>query len=275
MALIKLELTDLLPDVVGKQNSNNLYTINNVAYAQTANDVAINSPLATKVGAGWNTLSATLTFSSVDHFTSVAATSVGLTGVISVGMRIKLTINSTTQYFIVTAITSTLITLYGGPSFALSNNAITNVFYSMSKCPFGFPADPAVWASKVMSTSQIPIGGLSAGGIWGSWWLDVDIGAWDISFEGDAQFNAATAGGMEGAVGLSTSSSSFSDLEMALFADSANVTIMSIAGKRSKLINIASKTRYYMVVRTTFATNATYLRGDLCAVKIEARCAYL
>jgi len=34
MALINLALTDQLPDIVAKQNSNNLYIANNVAYAQ-------------------------------------------------------------------------------------------------------------------------------------------------------------------------------------------------------------------------------------------------
>lgn len=87
---------------------------------------------------GWIPLTGTFTYSSADSPTFVITTSVDLTGIVGLGMKIKLT-QATTKYFIVTAITNNSITMYGGTDYTLTNSAISNVYYSMLKAPFGFP----------------------------------------------------------------------------------------------------------------------------------------
>jgi hypothetical protein len=96
--------------------------LNNMEIGIETNDTAVLS--------GWNVLGATLTFSSADAPTYVASTSVDLTGVISVGMKLKLT-QTTVKYFIVTAINTTTITLYGGTDYTLANATITLPYYSV------------------------------------------------------------------------------------------------------------------------------------------------
>lgn len=86
----------------------------------------------------WNLISATLTYASATAPSFVANTSIDLTSLISVGMKLKLT-QTTVKYFIVTAITSTNITLYGGDNYVLASATITDIYYSAMQVPIGFP----------------------------------------------------------------------------------------------------------------------------------------
>lgn len=97
---------------------------------------AINS-IQTQFNTGWYPISATLAYSSANAPTFVATTSTDLTSTISVGMKLKLT-QTTVKYFIVTAITSNSITLYGGTDYTLANATINNVYFSNVKTPYGW-----------------------------------------------------------------------------------------------------------------------------------------
>jgi hypothetical protein len=56
----------------------------------------------------------------------------------SVGDKIKFT-QTSTKYFYITAVTSTVITLAGGTDFTVANAAISEIFYSKASSPHGFP----------------------------------------------------------------------------------------------------------------------------------------
>jgi hypothetical protein len=75
---------------------------------------------------------------------------------------------------------STTVTLYGGTDYTLSNSAITNVYYSPQKAPYGFPLNPAKWTvTAAISTDQTQSSPTS-----GTWYnlggsISVPIGMWE------------------------------------------------------------------------------------------------
>ena len=105
------------------------------------------------VGTGWTPGLGTWTYLSADAPTFVISTSVDNSAAIGVGDRIQLT-QTTVEYFIVTAITSSTITVYGGTSYVLANAAISSPAYSHIKNPLGFPISPTGWTIEV-KTRQI------------------------------------------------------------------------------------------------------------------------
>ncbi len=161
---------------------------------------------------GWVAVGQTLAYGSADAptFTATCA-GVDLTGVIGVGMRIKLT-QTTAKYFIVTAIafsTNTTITLYGGTDYTLANAAITSPSYSPVKAPLGFPTNPAKWTVSVaVAVDTLDIINTVTN------WLSsavavtivIPIGAWVRSYQQVFSGHLINAGGVQGSgwvVGLS------------------------------------------------------------------------
>lgn len=57
----------------------------------------------------------------------------------SVGDKIKLVQSSTTKYFYVTAVASTVLTVTGGSDYTVANSAISGIYYSKATTPLGFP----------------------------------------------------------------------------------------------------------------------------------------
>lgn len=113
----------------------------NLLYLDDGGDKKVK--VSTLVGAGWIGDPNTWTYSSADAPTFVASVNADVTGILSEGMRIKLT-QTTAKYFIVTAVAAfsggaTLITLYGGTDYVLANAAITAPAYSSAYAPLGFP----------------------------------------------------------------------------------------------------------------------------------------
>ena len=90
---------------------------------------------------GWYPISATVVYISDS---SVKASS-DLTGSISKGMKIKLTQDSVTKYFIVVGSVlqnnDTIITLDGSNTYVLTNSGITQPFFSTQEAPLGFPVN--------------------------------------------------------------------------------------------------------------------------------------
>ena len=119
--------------------------------------IALKAPIS-NVESGWLAILATLTYASADSPTFVVNTSTDLTSKISVGMKLKLT-QSTVKYFIVTAITSTTITLYGGTDYTLTSATITDVYFSSAKAPFGFPLNLYKPTQVLIVTRDLTISG--------------------------------------------------------------------------------------------------------------------
>ena len=232
--------------------------------------------------AGWTPTTETLTYSSADAPTYVCTTSSDLTGSISVGMKIKLTHSATTKYFIVTAITSGTITLYGGTDYTLAGTAITSVSYSSMKAPFGFPIDPLKWSTEAVDTSNRS----QASPVQNTWYnlgtvlLNVPIGAWKLSYSVGLQGNvaAAVAAGPFH-VTLSTANNSESDVDFTsanYVASASGATNILSQVSKEKFVTVASKTPYYLNTRTTSASQQNINnRGDLGKTIVRAVCAYL
>lgn len=214
-----------------------------------------------------------LTFASVD-----------LTGIISVGMKIKLT-QSTDKFFIVTAIsfsTNTTMTLYGGTDYDVADTgvtAITAFYYSPYKAPLSFPMSPAKWTHRLDDASNRSQAS-PTNGTWynmGSLSIDIPIGVWDITF------TVTLASVKNGAwhdvrASLSTGASSQSDVEFTvhhgLYAGSADNHRATMVAR--KTLTLAAKDTYYVVGMSQFnSLSSIAFAGSNVPTRVECVCAYL
>ena len=151
----------------------------------TAEEVRIVNPAAEfdALSTGWQTGPGTWTYSSADSPTFVLTTSVDLSSFIGVGARIKLT-QTTEKFFIVTAISGTAITLYGGTDYTLTAAAITSAYFSIMKAPAGFPLNPTKWTVEATDTAD-RVQGSPTQNVWynlGSFSTSVPIGCWKLEY---------------------------------------------------------------------------------------------
>lgn len=235
--------------------------------------------LVTNYG-GWIKINAALTYSSADAPTYVVSTSKDLTGVIGVGMRIKFTNNSVTFYGIVTAITASTITLYGGTDYSVANSAITNPFFSYQKAPLGFPLNPVKWTVEVTDTSDREQA-TPTNGTWynlGGLTISIPIGIWLTSFSVNPWVTGTSKTQFDAWVALSTANNSASDADLVGFFDlvtpSGNYGFMKTIFKNKYLV-IASKTSYYLNAQSDQSPSTIGFRGDVQKTIIRAVCAYL
>lgn len=246
------------------------------------NDILGSGDLVIATSSDWNAIVATLTYASADSPTFVANTSIDLTSVISVGMKIKLT-QTTVKYFIVTEITSTTITLYGGTDYALADAAITLPSYSSMKAPFGFPLDSTKWTVRFKEdTTEFNQSSPTQNTWYNMYALSIPIGMWEIEWSGMiAVISTASKTGVRVQATLSTTNNSQTDNDFTAYqgingASGALVCIGSVS--RRKVLSLASKTTYYLNIRTTSASadvaNITNSVNNQPTI-IKAVCAYL
>lgn len=226
---------------------------------------------------GWSSISATLTYASADSPTFVANTSIDLTSVISVGMKIKLT-QTTVKYFIVTAITSTTITLYGGADYTLANATITLPYFSSMKSPFGFPLNPDKWSVIVTDTvgrSQAT----PSSGVWynvGSLGITVPIGLWNVGYKANVYATNTVPGFRTAIVTLSETNNgdTLTQFKCAAYTNQENGSC-SIQVGTYNILNVTSKKRLYMNASTNQPITNLSVDGAFATTVIKAVCAYL
>lgn len=244
-----------------------------------AYSAAIESPT------GWNSISATLTYSSADAPTYVCTTSSDLTGSIGVGMRIKLTHSASTKYFIVTAIDASTITLYGGTDYTLAATAITAPYYANVKAPLGFPQDPTKWIQRIATTSQ------QSGSLDGTNWLNIGttnsqlsipIGAWVVRYRVSFIIDRTTAGTdsiLRTTLSTANNTESNADLTCAQRHNNPGSNEIDVFGSSFTAqddISLAAKTTYYLNAKADAAGTGYFNNNSDCGnTIIEARCAYL
>lgn len=228
---------------------------------------------------GWVSSSATWSYSSADAPTYVISINEDVTGILSVGMRIRL-VQTTTKYFIVTAVGSfsggaTLVTVYGGTDYTLANAAISSPNYSASKIPFGFPVDQTKWQVVVTDSTDATQSSPTAA-TWynlGSIQISIPIGAWRVRYRASLQQQNQF---FEVLATLSTTASSAGD---AIFGGrNYGGTGGSIVVQASGDIVVSSKTTYYLNAKTSSASvTSISFQGTSgqAATKIIADCAYL
>ena len=229
------------------------------------------------VNNGWISLNGTFTYSSANSPTFVVTTSVDLTGIVGLGMRIKLT-QATTQYFIVTAITNGSITMYGGTDYTLTNASISNVYYSMLKAPYGFPMDPKKWTLELNSVARVAqtsptkdtwynLGGLS---------ILLPVGIWDTYYQAETQHQRETAGIPLVYCALSTNASSVSDNDLKTQGFVSSVSICALTLSTRKTITVTTPTTFYLIASTNqYGATELAFRGEMTPTIVRATCAYL
>lgn len=228
---------------------------------------------------GWQAAPGTWTYSSADSPTFVFTTSIDMSSFIGVGARIKLT-QTTAKYFIVTAISGTTVTIYGGTDYTLANAAITSPFFSIMQAPVGFPLDPAKWTLEYKKTSDSTTAS-PTGGAWnnGSDSLAIHIGAWDVYYQAAMQIRrTATTDTDYGRVTLSTANNSESDTEMTsmVYLTGASGTLTTVSNVyRRQQVTLAAKASYYLNYRTDTSISTSGFIGSVAPTIIRAVCAYL
>ena len=257
-----------------------------VTGVKTMTTPVLESPVV-KAWSGWQLYSAvTPTYTSADDPTYVITfAGVDLTSIMSVGMKVKFTNNSTTFYGFITAIafsTDTTVTLYGGTDYDVANSAISGFYFSTDRCPQGFPMDPTKWTVTTTDTSQrqklTP-----TQNVWdntGTLSITIPIGCWSTEYFVMTQIKEASATQSSVyQVTLSTANNSESDADLtrSQFLGGASGTLdLIIPSTNRKNLTLAAKTPYYLNQRTQSASiDELDFRGDLAKTIIRAVCAYL
>lgn len=241
----------------------------------------INATNLNNLSGGWTPITETLTYSSADSPTFVISTSANTTSYLSVGMKIKLT-QTTVKYFIITAISATTITVYGGTDYTLTNAAISEMYFSVHKAPFGFPMNPDKWTVKVSDTTNR----FQASPVQNTWYnlnankITLPIGVWEVRYEITGYADRGTSGTCNVEVTLSTANNTSSDIELERTIQSVTTYTASVTGtgvvlpaSAGKVIIATAKTNYFMNARTTATTLANI--GLIAPTIIKAVCAYL
>ena len=227
---------------------------------------------------GWIVINDTLSYSSADSPTFVISTTKDLTGVIGVGMRIKLT-QTTAKYFIVTAITSSTITVYGGTDYTLANAAISSPYFSYQKAPLGFTMDVTKWTVRTANTGTNRQGSPSAS----TWYnsgpitIVIPIGSWHVSYQAclASDLNAATQANFAATLSTANNSESDADLSCQVVAHGV-VSYVYTKVMAAKQLTLTSKTTYYLNSKTeTASTSFIGFYGAGGTTVILAICAYL
>lgn len=233
----------------------------------------------------WFRLAASGAYQSADSPSFVIRfASVDVSTYLTLGMRVRLKQGGSYKYFIVTKIdfsTNTDVTLYGGTDYTLTNTTITDLEFSSSKVPPGFPADPSKWTVEV-SDSTVRTQSSPVAGTWynlGSMTISIPIGVWDVSYIANALALCASASVSNYAVHyttLSTANNSESDATWTNKVYCNDVTEYASMSMRQKVLNLTTKTSYYLNSRTdSVTTSGISLINSISRCVIRAVCAYL
>jgi hypothetical protein len=226
------------------------------------------------------------TYETADGPTFQFSISADVTGIIGVGHRVKLT-QTTVKYFIVTAVGAftagkTIITIYGGTDYVLANAPITLPYFSMQRCPIGFPLLKSKWRVLVTDTAvrsqsspvvntKYNLGGLQ---------ISVPIGAWNLGYRVYAEAIGSILQWAEMAATLSTANNS--ETNVALTSNFRLLTGLTTSYHGMPLaandeILVVAKTTYYLNAWAWIAAQASinFYGGSTTQTRIYAECAYL
>lgn len=232
----------------------------------------------TNLKSGWNTISITLAYSSADAPTFVISTPSSLVGIVGVGDRIRLT-QTTVKYFIVTAITASTITVYGGTDYTLANATITSPSYSHMKSPVGFPMNPNKWTVSYTDTTQRGQASPTVG-TWynlGSLSTNLPIGGWDVNYKIWGYFARASTGANSLFTCISTTNNSASNAKYVTSAAGYGTGVASFGftSVRCVPITVTTKTTFYFNCMTLDSATNIFFNNNESALLFEAVCAYL
>lgn len=252
-----------------------------VTTAKLADGAVTADKLDSNFTAGWVAAGETWTYATTDDPTYTFTITGDKTTKYSPGMRIKLTQDNATKYFIITAVSytapDTTITVYGGTDYDL-DAGITNPYYSSAKAPVGFPLSPTKWT---VTTNYTSLGSQSnpVNNTWynvGSVSIQIPIGAWSVTYKLLAKGITASNQIVPIFTTLSTANNSESDGDFTIKTGVANVAEVSAGPIVFKDLLLASKTTYYLNMKVdTNNISGLYNGGTDVKCIIRAVSAYL
>lgn len=134
---------------------------------------------------GWIPVVGQWVYASEDSPTFVITTPSDATLHYHVGMRVRLVQAGTTKYFIITAVSATSATVYGGTDYTLTNAPIDRPHVSAMKAPLGFPLTPVKW--RVIATDSSNRTQAPSAGTWynlhASHSITIPIGVWRLKYQ--------------------------------------------------------------------------------------------
>lgn len=237
---------------------------------------------------GWTRTYDTWAYSSVDDPIGIMTVPSGAASKYTAGDRIKFTNGGNVIKGIIVVVADTSIKFLHeiDPADGLALNliagsAITETYYSHSKAPLGFPLDPLKWTAYLRYATLTTIATPTAD-VWynpDSKYIDVPIGCWNLKYTMCVDAGRASSTDLTMYASLSTANNSESDIDFTAFnvAGGATGTIRtSMVASKEKAITVASKTRYYPIVKVgrTGISNI-YVQSGICPMSIRAACAYL
>ena len=231
---------------------------------------------------GWTPASETWTYYSADSPTFSFSAGADVSGIYSEGMRVKATLSGSETYMgIITGVSGSVVTTYGGTDYTLTDNTITSPYYSGIKAPYGFPLDPDKWTVLLNDTSSRSQSSASAN-TWynlGSLSIESPIGIWNVIYQVALRTYIASSTDADAKITLSTANNSQSHsahtamTNLRQVGTGAIITITSVA--KLFQLTITAKDTWYLNAVTSINTSDLAFRGDILATGVKLICAYL
>lgn len=284
--------------VLGRKSTGNLsaQTVSDAAWnlLDDADAAAMLATLGAVPNDGWTAYTAvTPTRTAADDPTyTIRFSGVDLTGILQEGMPIKWTQNSIARYGWISSTPSysggnTSITVLTRLDSSSSNYdvldtatyAISGFAYGRLKQPgFGFPIDREKWTLLITDTTDRTQSSPTAGTYYqpGSLGITVPIGQWRLGFVGVLSASVTNLQVSMQFI-LSTTTNSISDGQLAGYQISYGTTVVRTEQNVSRLITLAAKTSYNLLVYTgtTGVASLSILPSSGVTTKIYAECTYL
>jgi hypothetical protein len=164
-------------------------------------------------------------------------------------------------------ITSTTMLIYCGTDFILTNNPITNVYYSMVKCPYGFQMNPDKWTILLTSDTEVYQNNPVIGTYYNFYIFTGHIGSWKFVIAGNlAVVSKVNVSLVRGNVTLSTANNTKGDNGLTCF--------VGLNGYQNATYNIATLSQFYrekplnLTVKTPLFLNVSVVTGDCSSINL-------
>lgn len=226
----------------------------------------------------------TCTYVSADAPSFVFSVPGDRTADIQAGMRFTCSqATGGTKYFIITLVSydsgnsRTLVTIYGGTDYTLTNQTISSPAFATVKAPAGFPLDPLKWSVVKVDLNDASQASPVDGTIYnaGSISQSIPIGSWKLSFSCCFRMNGSSIN-KQGFVGISTANNTFYDADLkcwVLAADTSAYHAWPCTAEKHVLL--AAKQTYYLNFSAVNSSGGLILAGTQQPNIIKAVCAYL
>lgn len=170
---------------------------------------------------------------------------------------------------------ATLVTVYGGTDYTLTNATISNPYFSTMKVPYNFNASVDKWRVLYISGAT----GTQSSPVNGTWYnlagsISIPIGAWQVDYSLQNNATAASSTTLQFYSTLSKANNTESNTEFTTLVAIASGTAFTFPARLyGGLIKQQSKTTWYLNSSTAVSTYTSL--NVYGGIKISAKCLYL